>query len=64
VDRHQVPDPAEWEKDKKKLLSEAKDKARQEHLNEWYRDERQKVNLIDNRRDFYDLNTPGRVIQL
>lgn len=64
VDRHQVPDSAIWEKDKKKLLAETKDKARQDHLNEWYRTQRQKVSIIDNRRDFYDLSSTGKVIQL
>jgi len=64
VERHQVPDPAEWEQNKKKLLAEAREKARQEHLNEWYRAERQKVTITDNRRDFYDLSSTGQVIKL
>ncbi len=64
VEKHQRPDPAVWEKDKKNLLAEAKDKARQDHLNEWYRAERQKVSITDNRRDFYDLSSTGQMIKL
>lgn len=64
VERHVEPDNADWEKNKKKLISEATERARQDHLNDWYRQERQKVSIIDNRRDYYDLGTAGRIIQL
>ncbi len=64
VEKHQEPDNAVWEANKKKLISEATDKARQDHLNEWYIKERQKVSIIDNRRDYYDLGSAGRIIQL
>ncbi|MDD4222992.1 MAG: peptidylprolyl isomerase [Candidatus Cloacimonetes bacterium] len=64
VERHQLPDPAVWERDRQKLLAEARETARQEHLNEWYRQERQKISIIDNRRDYYDLSSTGKVIKL
>ena len=64
VERHAEPDNADWEKNKKKLISDATDNARQDHLNEWYRQERQKVSIIDNRRDYYELGAAGRIIQL
>ncbi len=64
VERHQLPDPAVWERDKDTLMEQALEQARQDHLNEWYRQERQQVNIIDNRRDFYDLSAAERVIRL
>ncbi|HPW24683.1 MAG TPA: hypothetical protein PLR70_02615, partial [Candidatus Syntrophosphaera thermopropionivorans] len=64
ITKHQVPDPAQWEKNKATLIKEAKEKAGQEHLNQWYLEERRKVNIIDNRRDFYDLTSTDKVIQL
>ena len=45
-------------------MKEAKEKAGQEHLNKWYLEERKKVNIIDNRRDFYDLTSTDKIIQL
>ena len=64
INKHQVPDPAQWEKNKATLIKEAKEKAGQEHLNKWYLEERRKVTIIDNRRDFYDLTSTDKVIQL
>ncbi|MCB5245327.1 MAG: peptidylprolyl isomerase [Candidatus Cloacimonetes bacterium] len=62
--KHQVPDPTEWEKNKAALMKAAKEKAGQDHLNQWYLEERRKVNIIDNRRDFYDLSSTDKIIQL
>ena len=64
ITNHQLPDPAIWEKNKVSLMKEAKEKAGQEHLNKWYLEERKKVNIIDNRRDFYDLTSTDKIIQL
>ena len=64
VDKHQLPDPAVWVKDKTKLMEDARKQAESEYLNNWYRQERDKVNIIDNRKDFYDLGSAGRTIQL
>lgn len=63
VSNHTQPDPAVWAQDKKGLMQKARDDVRQKHLNDWYRAERQKINLIDNRRDFYTLS-PGGKMQL
>ncbi len=64
VDKHQLPDPAVWVKDKTKLMEDARKKAESEYLNNWYRGEREKLNIIDNRKEFYDLGSAGRTIQL
>jgi parvulin-like peptidyl-prolyl isomerase len=64
ITKHQVPDPTEWEKNKAALMKAAKEKAGQDHLNQWYLEERRKVNIIDNRRDFYDLSSTDKIIQL
>ena len=63
VSNHTQPDQAVWAQDKKGLMQKARDDVRQKHLNDWYRAERQKINLIDNRRDFYTLS-PGGQMQL
>lgn len=61
VSNHTQPDPAVWAQDKKGLMQKARDDVRQKHLNDWYRAERQKINLIDNRRDFYTLSSGGKM---
>ncbi len=57
VDRHAQPDFIVWEQEKAGLLQKAREDLRQAHLNDWYRAERQKVSIIDNRRDFYNLSS-------
>jgi peptidyl-prolyl cis-trans isomerase D len=64
VEKHQQPDPAIFERDKQMLMDKARETAGQDHLNEWYFNERKKVSIIDNRRDYYDLSSTGKVLQL
>ena len=49
------PDLTLWEKDKKKIIADAEAKLQEDHLNQWYFEQRQKVQIIDNRKDFYEL---------
>ncbi len=60
------PDMAVWAKQKNKLIAEANDKIKTDHLNKWYYAQRQKMKIEDNRKDFYDLPKPqgGQQIQL
>lgn len=64
VTRRKLPDLTVWEKDKKKLVKAARDEFQQKHLNEWYVAERQKVSIIDNRADYYDLSSTRKSQQI
>lgn len=64
IDARHKPDTKTWEKQKTKLIEEARKELRQKHLNDWYYKERQKVSIIDNRADFYDLKSTRKMIQL
>lgn len=55
VSRRIVPDMDVWEKDKTAIIAEATKKLKQEHLNKWYNQERNKLEIIDKRADFYPL---------
>jgi hypothetical protein len=55
VTKRQFPDLNIWEKDKKKLLEAAKKEMQQEHLNQWYLEQRKKVEIIDNRHEYYPI---------
>jgi len=55
VTKRQYPDLTLWEKDKKKIIADAEAKLQEDHLNQWYLEQRQKVQIIDNRKDFYEL---------
>lgn len=55
VSKRIVPDMAVWEKDKASIIAEATKTLKQEHLNIWYNQERDKLEIIDNRASFYSL---------
>ena len=58
ISNRQFPDLTIWEKDKQKIIAAAEEKMQEDHLNQWYIEQRQKVNIIDNRKDFYELYLP------
>lgn len=64
VRKHTRPDLAIWEQDKNSLMQTAREDARQDHLNQWYVQERRQVSIIDNRADYYDLSSSRQMIQL
>ncbi|MDD4310098.1 MAG: peptidylprolyl isomerase [Candidatus Cloacimonetes bacterium] len=55
VTKRYLPDFTIWEKDKKSIIDTANSEAQQEHLNQWYLNERSKVELIDNRHEYYPI---------
>ena len=55
VNKRYVPDLNVWEKDKGKLLEAAKKEMQQEHLNQWYLEQRKKTEIIDNRHEYYPI---------
>jgi len=55
VNKRSTPDLKVWEKDKKKLLEDAKTEMQQDHLNKWYLEQRNKTEIIDNRHEFYPI---------
>ena len=40
---------------KKKIIADAEAKLQEDHLNQWYLEQRSKVQIIDNRKNFYEL---------
>jgi parvulin-like peptidyl-prolyl isomerase len=58
------PDPAVWTRDQQQIIAKAREKAQQDHLNEWYFNERKKISIIDNRADYYDLSSVRKQIRL
>ncbi|HOG26400.1 MAG TPA: peptidyl-prolyl cis-trans isomerase [Candidatus Cloacimonas sp.] len=58
VTNRQLPDLTIWEKDKQNIIAAAEKKMQEDHLNQWYIEQRQKVKIIDNRKDFYELYIP------
>ena len=55
VTKRQYPDLTLWEKNKKKIIADAEAKLQEDHLNQWYLEQRSKVQIIDNRKNFYEL---------
>jgi len=55
VTKRQQPDLTIWEKDKKQIIAAAEAKLQEDHLNQWYFEQRQKTKITDNRKDFYEL---------
>jgi len=49
------PNPDEWASVKTKVLQEANDKIKQDHLNSWYLERRGKTAITDNRHEFYNI---------
>jgi peptidyl-prolyl cis-trans isomerase D len=62
--KHEKPDPAVWERDKDVVIRKAREEAQQEHLNKWYLEQRNKVDITDNRMDFYDLSAYRQMQQI
>ncbi len=52
-----------WEKQKTKLIADANEKLKTQHLNNWYYGQRQKMKVEDNRKDFYELPAPKNNMQ-
>jgi len=57
------PNLAVWEKQKTKLIADANDQMKTQHLNNWYYTQRQKMKVEDNRKDFYELPKPKNNMQ-
>lgn len=55
VNKRYVPDLSIWERDKSKLIEAAKKEMQQEHLNQWYMEQRKKTEIIDNRHEYYPI---------
>ena len=55
VIKRTLPDFSLWEKDKKTLIEEANTQLQQDHLNKWYLNERSKIELVDNRHEYYPI---------
>lgn len=64
VDDRQIPDPKLWEKTKSTVIAEARKEKQQKHLNDWYFAQRQKITVIDNRADYYDLSSIRKLQQI
>ncbi len=62
VTTHQTPSEAAWKKESAERVATARKEHRQKHLNDWYYAQRQKLAIIDNRADYYDLSA-GRKTQ-
>jgi hypothetical protein len=58
VNKRFPPDMAVWDKDKANIIAAATTKKQQQHLNKWYLEEYNKLEIIDNRKDFYSLVRP------
>jgi len=54
------PDPKDWDKQKAKLLAAANDDVKTKHINSWYYNQRQKLTIEDNRKDYFDLASANR----
>jgi parvulin-like peptidyl-prolyl isomerase len=63
VTKRVKPNLASWEKQKAKLIAEANEKLKTQHLNNWYYAQRQKMKVEDNRKDFYELPKPKSNVQ-
>lgn len=58
------PTEAAWKKESAERLATARKDFRQKHLNDWYYAERQKLSIIDNRADYYDLSAGKKIQQI
>jgi parvulin-like peptidyl-prolyl isomerase len=64
VTNHQRPSEAAWKQESQEMISTARTELRQKHLNDWYIAERQKLSIIDNRADYYDLSAGRKTQQI
>ncbi len=67
ITKRTKPTETEWKKQQSKLMAEANDRVKNSHLNTWYYNQRQKMKIEDNRKEYYDLPQPqnrGQQIQL
>jgi len=53
------PTDKDWNKQKTNLIAKANDDVKTKHINNWYYNQRQKLNIEDNRKDYYDLAKPA-----
>ncbi|MFO7659769.1 MAG: peptidylprolyl isomerase [Candidatus Cloacimonadaceae bacterium] len=60
VYKRNKPDPKDWDKQKAKLLAAANDDVKTKHINNWYYNQRQKLTIEDNRKDYYELASANR----
>lgn len=54
----------EWDKQKNSVLAKANEDLKNNHLNNWYFQQRQKVKIEDNRKDYFDLPAPRGAQQI
>lgn len=59
-----IPTEAMWKKESTDRIATARKEVRQKHLNDWYFKERQKLSIIDNRADYYDLSAGKKTQQI
>lgn len=55
VSKRQYADDQSWLKVKKQEIKNVKDKNQNDHLNKWYGEQKNKMKIEDNRKDFYQL---------
>lgn len=67
VEKRTKPDMKVWDKDKSKILKEAKADVQKRYLDSWYAQKRTDLKPEDNRKDYYELEAPkgsGQPIQI
>ena len=53
ISKRYHPDMEKFEAEKEKLIEKAQTKAETDHLNEWYKEQVEKANVVDNRSEFF-----------
>jgi peptidyl-prolyl cis-trans isomerase D len=51
-------DLKKWDKEKNRLIADASDKLKSNHMNTWYYQQRQKMTIEDNRKEYFELPAP------
>lgn len=59
VYKRNKPNLRDWDRQKAKLIAAANDDIKTKHINNWYYNQRQKLTIEDNRKDYYDLARAG-----
>jgi hypothetical protein len=55
---------SEWDKQKNSVLAKANEDLKNNHLNNWYFQQRQKIKIEDNRKDYFELPAPRGAQQI
>jgi len=58
ITQRNKPTLAQWNKVKSKEMAKANESVKMNYLNSWYYNQRQKIKIEDNRKDYYDLSKP------